>query len=174
MRWTDLLRGELESTYAVTDKLMARVDDAALDWKPATGSNWMTTGQLLAHLTQGCGMAFRALVTGDWGLPEGKTFDDLPPEEKMPPAEKLPTVASSAEARGLTSADLKLALDMLEKATEERLASEPSPVPWDPKPMVLGQRMLQMIEHQKQHKGQLFYYLKLQGHAVGTADLWGM
>ncbi len=30
-----------------------------------------------------------------------------------------------------------------------------------------------MIEHLKQHKGQLFYYLKLQGKPVNTSDLWG-
>jgi uncharacterized damage-inducible protein DinB len=173
MNWTDLIKAEVESTYTVTEKLIARVDDAALTWKPATGENWMTTGQLLFHLTQGCGMAFRALVTGDWGLPEGKTFEDLPPEDKMPPAEKLPAVLSAAEARTLLNADRVLALEMLAKAGEPRLAAEPAPVPWDPSPMVLGRRMLQMVDHQKQHKGQLFYYLKLQGVPVSTPDLWG-
>jgi hypothetical protein len=28
--------------------------------------------------------------------------------------------------------------------------------------------------HLAQHKGQLFYYLKLQGKPVNTTDLWGM
>jgi hypothetical protein len=31
-----------------------------------------------------------------------------------------------------------------------------------------------MIQHLAQHKGQLFYYLKLQGKPVNTAHLWGM
>jgi len=38
--------------------------------------------------------------------------------------------------------------------------------------MVLGLRLLQMIEHLKMHKSQLFYYLKLQGLPVNTMDLW--
>jgi uncharacterized damage-inducible protein DinB len=33
--------------------------------------------------------------------------------------------------------------------------------------------MLFMVEHLNQHKGQLFYYLKLQGKPVKTPDLWG-
>ena len=40
--------------------------------------------------------------------------------------------------------------------------------------MLLGHRLLQMVDHLKQHKGQLFYYLKLQGKPVSTTDLWGM
>lgn len=40
--------------------------------------------------------------------------------------------------------------------------------------MPLGVRMIQMVDHLKQHKGQLFYYLKLQGQPVKTGDLWGM
>ena len=30
-----------------------------------------------------------------------------------------------------------------------------------------------MIAHLAQHKGQLFYYLKLMGKDVKTDDLWG-
>jgi hypothetical protein len=30
------------------------------------------------------------------------------------------------------------------------------------------------IHHLQQHKGQLFYYLKLQGKPVNTEHLWGM
>jgi len=31
-----------------------------------------------------------------------------------------------------------------------------------------------MIAHLVQHKGQLFYYLKLMGKDVSTADLWNV
>jgi hypothetical protein len=31
-----------------------------------------------------------------------------------------------------------------------------------------------MVGHLNQHKGQLFYYLKLQGKDVNTMHLWGM
>ncbi len=49
MNWTKLLKSEIESTYASTAKLLDRVDPKSLDWKPASGGNWMTVGQLLEH-----------------------------------------------------------------------------------------------------------------------------
>lgn len=174
MNWTELLKAEIESSYSVTDKLLSQVDDSALEWKPPTGSNWMTTGQLLKHLTESCGAAFRGFVTGDWGLPEGVDISKLSPEEMLPPAEKMPAIASTAEARRLLSVDKELAMRMLAKCGEEGLAHKTAPAPWDPTKMILGHRLLQMVDHLKQHKGQLFYYLKLQGKPINTGDLWGM
>lgn len=174
MNWTELLRAETQSAYAVTERLLNLVDDNALEWRPSTGTNWMTTGQLLKHLTEACGVCFRGFVTGDWGQPGGMDISELPPEQHLPPAEKLPAVASVAEAKRLFSEDKKLALDMLAACDEERLAHQAAPAPWDATEMVLGHRLLQMVEHLKQHKGQLFYYLKLQGKTVSTCDLWGM
>ena len=171
MNWTELLKAEVESTYAVTERLLALLGEDSLEWKPSTGSNWMTTGQLLKHLTQGCGATFRAFITGDWGLPEGTDSSEL---TQLPPAEKLPTIESVAEARRLLREDKETAFEMLAASGEEQLAHNPAPAPWDPTEMVLGHRLLQMVDHQKQHKGQLFYYLKLQGKPVGTRELWGM
>ncbi len=166
MNWTEVLKYEVESTYSTTEKLLALVTDDRLGWKPSEGANWMTMGQLLKHLTQGCGMAFKALTTGDWGVPESEAA-------QLPPAEALPTVTSVAEAARALCEDKKLALDTLAAIAEQRLANEGTPVPWDPTRLALGHRLLQMVEHQKQHKGQLFYYLKLQGQPVGTRELWG-
>ena len=98
MNWTQLLKEEVESSYASAAKLMEKVDADGLAWKPATGSNWMTVGQLLKHLTDACGMGCKGFVTGDWGVPAGAEMKDLPPEEMLPPAEKLPAVASVEEA----------------------------------------------------------------------------
>ncbi len=170
MNWTELLQAEMEDTYAVTDKLMNLVDDKDLGWKPATGTNWMTTGQLLKHVSEGCGAAFKAFITGDWGLPEGV---DMSAVTQLPPAEQLATVASVAEAKRLLCEDKKMAFDLLSTRDDESLAHDPAPAPWDKTSMVLGRRLLQMVEHLKQHKGQLFYYLKLQGKPVNTGDLWG-
>jgi uncharacterized damage-inducible protein DinB len=174
MNWTQLLKAEIQSTHAVTEALLALVGDDTLGWRPSTGSNWMTTGQLLKHMTQACGAPFRGFVTGDWGLPEGKDISEVKPEEDLPPAEKLPTLESVAEARQLLQEDKQLALEMLAASGEEKLAHEIAPAPWDPTQMVLGHRLLRMIDHLKQHKGQLFYYLKLQGKPVSTHHLWGM
>jgi uncharacterized damage-inducible protein DinB len=167
MNWTDLLKAELASAYAVTDNLMALVEEADLPWKPATGSNWMTTGQLLKHLTEGCGMPFRGFITGDWGVPEGTDLSGLPT------AEQLPAVASVAEARQLLAEDKARAFAALATVDEDALSSRDAPAPWDPSGMKLGPRLLQMVHHLEQHKGQLFYYLKLQGKPVNTAHLWG-
>ena len=85
----------------------------------------------------------------------------------------MPTVGSVAEARKLLARDKQLALDMLAQCSEDDLANKPTPAPWDAVEMVLGYRLLQMVGHLSQHKGQLFYYLKLQGKPVNTGHLWG-
>jgi hypothetical protein len=174
MSWTTLLKSEIESTYKATEGLIDLVDPDKLGWKPPTGSNWMTTGQLLQHLSDSCGGTFKGFVTGDWGRPAGADPSKLPPDEMLPPAEKLPTVASLEQARRLLAADKKVALEMLARCSEERLTNEPAPAPWNPAPMPLGHRLLQMVGHLVQHKTQLFYYLKLQGKPVNTMTLFGM
>ena len=166
MNWKELLNAEIEHDFAVTDRLMALVEDSDLAWRPAAGTNWMTTGQLLMHLGSACGAPMRGFVTGDWGMPEGEIAS-------LPPAEGLPSAASVAEARRLLCEDKRVALEALAAATEDRLANQETPAPWDPRPLALGYRLLQMLDHLKQHKGQLFYYLKLQGKPVSTPDLWG-
>lgn len=174
MNGIELLKSEIEFAYGVTNKLMDLVDDDQLDWKPSTGSNWMTTSQLLRHLTEACGAAMRGFVTGDWGMPEGFDPSQIPPEEMLPPAEKLPRVGSVAEAKKLLAEDKQVALDMLTKCSEDELANKIATAPWDPTEIVLGHRLLQMVAHLNQHKAQLFYYLKLQGKPVNTSHLWGM
>ncbi len=174
MNWRDLLTTETEHTYAVTEKLMRRVNDGDLGWKPSTGSNWMTTGQLFMHLTNACGFCFRGFVTGDWGMPAEQDAADVPPEDMLPPAEKLPAAGSVSEALELLAADKRMAFDMLAQCSDEELDSKMVDAPWNPAKMPLGYQLLLMIDHLKQHKSQLYYYLKLQGQPVHTGDLWGM
>lgn len=174
MSWSELLRREVDSTYGVTDALLGMVDGGALDWKPQTGSNWMTTGQLLMHISNGCGAAMKGFVTGDWGMPEGVDMSELPEDEMLPSADKMPTIASVPEARRLLAEDKKIAAEMLAQCSEQRLANDIATAPWDTTEMILGHRLLQMVEHLKAHKAQLYYYLKLQGKPVNTGHLWGM
>ncbi len=174
MNWTELLTHGIEASYKPTEVLVDMVEGTDLDWKPATGSNWMTTGQLLQHITDSCGAAFRGFVTGDWGLPDGTDMSDLSPEDMLPPAEKLPALSSVAEAKRLLAEDKKLAYEMLRRCSEEDLATKPAPAPWDPQELILGHRLLQMIYHLASHKAQLFYYMKMQGKPVHTGHLWGM
>ncbi|MFQ5639098.1 MAG: DinB family protein [bacterium] len=174
MNWTELLEEEIGFTYKVTEELLNLVDEDKLDWKPSTGSNWMTTGQVLMHITGACGAAMKGFVTGDWGMPEDFDPSNMSPEEMLPLAEKLPTIGSLAEAKKLLAEDKHLAFEMLAKCDEHKLANEIAPAPWDAAEMVLGHRLLHMINHLAQHKGQLFYYLKLQGKRVHTGNLWGI
>ena len=174
MSWGELLKREMDHEYKATEGLIGLVKEADLDWKPATGANWMTIRQVLRHVAEGTGTAFKGLVTGDWGMPEGMDPSSLSPEDMLPPAEKMPGVESVAEAKKMLAADKALAVEMLAKVSEDDLAHKPAPVPWDPSDMILGHRLLQMVSHLTHHKCHLFYYLKLQGKPVNTGHLWGM
>jgi len=173
MSWTGLLTREIEHNYSVAEKLVDQVSDGELAWKPATGSNWMTMGQLLMHVATGCGSMFKGFITGDWVI-DGMDLTKLPPDAMLPPAEAMPSVESVSQAKKLLADDQKLALEMLGKTTEQDLIEKKAPAPWDPAEMMLGHRLLQTVDHLRSHKGQLFYYLKLQGKPVNTNDLWGM
>jgi len=172
MNATDLIKAELADAYAVTQRLLDLVDEGSLDWKPASGDNWMSQGQLLHHLTNACGSGFKGFVTGDWGFPADFDPSAMSEEDMMPPAEKLPTVVSLVETRRLLAEDQALALACLAQVDEVELETRPAPAPWDGSTMMLGRRLLQMVQHLNQHKGQLFYYLKLQGKPVNTMHLW--
>ncbi len=174
MNWKDLLSSEIENAYKVTDGLLDLVDDSTLGWKPSSGSNWITTGQLLMHITNACGQTICGFITGDWGMPEGDDIKDLPPGETLLPAEKFPAVESVKQAKELLEQDRQLALRMLAGCDEHKLATETISAPWDPAEVILGQRLLAMVEHLNQHRSQLFYYLKLQGKPVNTVNLWGV
>lgn len=174
MNWTQLLKAETESAYKTTLRLLDKVDANSLEWKPATGSNWMTVGQLLKHISEGCGSGFNGFVTGDWGLPAGKTMADMTPEEMFPPAEKMPTVKSVDEVRRLLVEDKAAVLLLLDRISENDLANKEIAAPWAPDiKLPLGCHLLHMIQHLDKHMSQLFYYLKLQGKPVNTLDLWG-
>lgn len=174
MKWTEVLEAQIETAYHSTLGLLDLVDEDQLEWKPETGSNWMTMGQLLMHLTQACGTPCRGYVTGDWGLPEDIPLDEMFPEGRDPTAEELPSMTSVAEVREELTADKQLTLDLIAEAGEDALASKQVAAPWDPAPQALGFRLLNMVGHLSHHKAQLFYYLKLQGKPVHTGHLWRM
>jgi uncharacterized damage-inducible protein DinB len=174
MSWSELLSREVDYNYKVTEGLVDMVDDSMLSWKPATGDNWMTTGQLLRHIVDSCGMGMKGFVTGDWGWPSDMDPSQMKPEDMLPPAEKMLTVESVAEAKKLLAEDKQIALDMLKQCSDEDLTNKIATAPWDPTGMILGHRLLQMVQHLSGHKNQLFYYLKLMGKLVNTHHLWGM
>ncbi len=169
-----MLLDHATSTYEITGKLFHRLSDDDLSWSPPLGNNWMTTGQLLMHCASfGCGKAVQGFVTGDWkaaGLGDdsgGTNGADIPPPEL------LPSVGSVAEALKFLRADRELAFRCIQGTDESDLLSKQTLAPWGGPPQILFRQLMLMIDHLAQHKGQLFYYLKLMGKDVNTGDLWG-
>ncbi len=176
-----ILLAQATATYDVTGRLFALVTDADLLWKPASGDNWMSVGQLLMHCAAfGCGRAVAGFVTGDWvgaeepGEPRRPGGDAAAAAaEHAPPASALPSVATVAEAVRLLAEDRRLTARCLEGVDAAALLMPASQPPWGGPVLSLFEQIQLMIAHLAQHKGQLFYYLKLMGREVGTADLWG-
>lgn len=169
MTLTEVLLAESEEVYAITDHLMRRVRDDDLSWTPTGGRNWMTMGQLLLHCaSHGCGKAVRGFVSGDWG-PEA--WDAAEPDH-VPPAMALQGVTSVREALDLLAEDRELTVTCIRRVNDIELLERMVMAPWGGPALPLCRQILRMIAHLAQHKGQLFYYLKLMGQDVGTTDLW--
>jgi uncharacterized damage-inducible protein DinB len=169
MSLSEILKEDAAATYGVTRGLFALVDDLA--WKPSTGRNWMTTGQLLRHCADACGAGMRGFITGDWGE-YGEAMAEAGEAPPLPTAEELPAVASVDEALRLLEADQAVCMQALSGVSDERLLGERSVAPWGGPEQTLLQHCFMNIRHLAQHKGQLFYYLKLQGKDVNTMHLW--
>jgi uncharacterized damage-inducible protein DinB len=171
VRWTSILEREIRYTYDAADCLMKMVDEAQMDWKPpvpegAQTTGWMTMGQLLQHMTDACGACCKAFATNDW------SFMGPPPAEGASPP-PMPSASSVAAARAALAKDRALALATIRAAGDERMENEKVTAPWGIEG-TLGEQLLDMVKHLGQHKGQLFYYLKLLGKPVHTGHLWGM
>ncbi len=174
MKWTTLLEERAETTFRAANGLIQRVEDSKLTWKPPTGSNWLTMGQLLRHMGCACGACCRGFVTGEWqdlSLDPKWNHDEA---KTMPPAEAYIAVKSRSEALALLEEDRKLTLAMIAKAGEAEFETKRFVAPWGGAELNLGTHFLTSIQHLDIHKSQLFYYLKLQGKSVNTLDLWGM
>ena len=167
MSWTKLLEREIGYTYAAAVTLMRRVDADTLDWKPAVSpgaqsTGWMSIGQLLQHLTGACGVLCECFLRGDWSAIQGGD-----------PSAPLPSTASvDAAIEGLL-ADRERALAAVHEAGDDRMESVRVTAPWGLEGS-LGEQFVDCVKHLGQHKGQLFYYLKMLGKPVHTGHLWGM
>jgi len=131
----------------------------------------MTMGQLLMHCARfGCGKAIQGFVEGDWGTAAAGASDEL----HVPPPAALPAVTSVREALELLAEDRRLALRCIGAVDDAELFGRHVAAPWGGGERPLFLQVLHMIAHLAQHKGQLFYYLKLMGKDVSTADLWNV
>jgi hypothetical protein len=159
MGWKGILKAELEDAYQAARGLILRIEPNSLDWKPQAGENWMTTGQLLYHLTDACGSMFDGFVNGKWEFGEG---------------DSLPSVESPSQALERLDDDRHRAMEVLDGLREADLVDRTVVAPWQKEGHPLGYQLSAMIDHLHSHKSQLFYYLKLQGQPVHTGHLWGM
>ena len=157
MDWKTILIEQVTDAYRTVEGLLELVEDEQLNWKPESGENWMTTGQLLNHMADACGSMFKGFITGEWEFEEG-----------------LRAVATVAEGNDKLTADKALALEILEGLTDNDLTTRMVQAPWEKEARPLGYSLTLMVSHLDVHKSQLFYYLKLQGKAVNTALMWGM
>lgn len=152
--------------YRATAGLMKLVPADKLTWRPSDTNNWMTTGQLLAHLADATGAAMGGFITGKW--------PEMPEGEGLPPAEKMSSVASVGEALEKLEADRRLMEKLLADLSGDDFRKRMVTAPWNPTPLPLWMQLLLMVEHQINHKAMLFAYLKLLGVAVHTGHLYGM
>ena len=174
MTLKNILLNESEKLYTITKNLFTLVSNNELQWIPTSGKNWMTVGQVMMHCASfGCGKAVQGFVKGDWGLPEGTKMEDLNAEDHVPLQNALPSVESVEKAMELLEEDRKLTICCISEIDETELLNKLIIAPWGGQELTLFQHLLQMIAHLTQHKGQLFYYLKLMGKDVNTKDLWG-
>ncbi len=169
-----MIEGAFGYNYGITEKLFDLVSDNELSWKPTIGNNWMNVGQLLRHTSSACGGPVKGYVTGDWGMPVGVDPTKLSFEEIVPPVDKLLPVSSVNDAKERLANDKKSAFMYLGQYSEHDLDTKMVMASWDPKDAPLGQRLIESAMHLNQHKGQLYYYLKMQGKPVHTGHLWGM
>jgi len=175
MTLKNILKKEAETAYTITGRLFHLVSNNELTWSPPVGKNWMTMGQLLMHCAKfGCGKAVKGFVKGDWGLSEGTKVEDLSSEDHVPEHSRLPRVESVEQALELLAEDKLLTLNCIKEIDTNKLLDKPFPAPWGGPELFLFDHLLQMIAHLNQHKGQLFYYLKMMGKDVNTNDLWGV
>jgi uncharacterized damage-inducible protein DinB len=169
MQLKTVLQNELDRAYDSTIHLMKMVDDTDLNWKPASGNNWMNMAQLLKHLATPNSFIFQGFISDKWPV-DPESFENLKLEDTFPPLDQMPGITSVAEAIEELNADRDTTMEELNKSSNEQLSTKPAPLPWD-RDKVLFHRLLGSIEHFNMHKAQLFYYLKLLGKPVNTLDL---
>lgn len=146
----DSLLPEFDHEMATTRKLLERLPDEALDWKPHEKS--MTLRQLSGHLA----------TIPQWGLTIAKEdFFDLAGGGGNP----VPTMESRAQILGAFDKSVGAAREMIAAKSDGELMA-----PWSLKragqeiftlPRVAALRSF-LMNHSIHHRGQLSVYLRLQ------------
>ncbi len=143
------------------EKLISMVPADKLNWKP--GPTFMTTGQVLCHLSDGIGGGLEMLVSGKW-----------PPMEEMETGMKLENMPACGvqEALSKLEKDKSTLREALDGMSEADFTNRVVSVPWGWKAK-MEIMSVSFLGHFNNHKMQLFTYLKLLGLPVNTESLYG-
>ena len=166
MNWTELLKAEIEAACKVvgTPPRHGRGPDAGLeavhrpqldDRGAASRTSWRRAGAPSAP---------SSLRTGARRLRQARA-EGCRPRRRCPPSPAWRRPGNRSSGTG---------------SSRWRCSARPARRTWRTRPFppvgpqahAPGQELLEMVAHLNSHKHQLFYYLKLQGKPVGTADLW--
>ena len=148
--------------YGAVGKMIGMVPADKINWRP--GPTFMSTGQVICHLSDGLGGGFEMMLSGKW-----------PSMEEMEVGMKLENLPSCSpqEALDKLEKDKKILRQVLDGMSEEDFTNKVLSVPWGWKAKT--ERMaMSFLEHFTNHKMQLFTYLKLLGLPVNTETLYGM
>jgi len=152
MKLSQMLLPEYDQEMATTRKLLDRLPDADLTWKPHEKS--MALGRLATHLAELPGMIPRIL---------SQDFHDLAPAGA--PAYQPKTLGSHQEIVDLFDANVAAGRALLEGAEDEAMKQ-----PWSLRkgdrvaftlPRIAAIRAL-ILSHSIHHRGQLSVYLRLR------------
>jgi uncharacterized damage-inducible protein DinB len=149
MSFVDGLRAELDREMGATRRLLERVPEERLEWRPQTGAR--TVGELIAHLS----------ALGRWGdaVMGADAFDLGEPRHESPVASIAEALArfdagvarARAALTGRIDAELQAPVTITERRQEVFTA-----------PRLVAFRLL-FLNHVIHHRGQLSAYLRLCG-----------
>ena len=148
-------------SFQPAEKLINMVPADKLDWKP--GPTFMSTGQVICHLSDGVGGGLESLVSGKW--PSMEEMEAGMKLENMPPC-------GVQEALNRLAKDKTILRTTLDGLSESDFTHRVVSVPWGWKAK-FEIMSIAFLGHFNNHKMQLFTYLKLLGLPVNTETLYG-
>jgi len=157
---TSLLLAKVEQQVELTVKLVARVPIERLEWRPAPDA--FELSHLLGHLLEACAGCCAALYRArPQQLAHFARLRELPVNHACDPAQAAERLRDYLNYiregfAALTDADMTCCIPTLFVPAGEALLTI----------------LLTNLEHLINHKYQLFFYLKLLGIEVGTAQLY--
>jgi hypothetical protein len=159
---TSLLLAKIEQQIELAAGLVALVPDDKLEWQPAPAA--FQLGNLLGHLLEACAGFCAALYKfKPQELAHFTRLRDLPVNHRC----------DAREATERLRDYLKYIREGFATLTDSDLARR-VPTVFVPAGEAVLTILLANLEHFINHKHQLFFYLKLLGVEVGTAQLYEM